>query len=77
MTPLFSITDFIPNGGVMVFAALTAWIFRDHTHRDDARFKGVSDSFRTISEKLDKAVEVQSKSHAEILKILLEQKNDK
>jgi hypothetical protein len=72
-----SFTDYLPNGLVVAVATVGAWVFRDHVARDDARFQEIANAFSEVGKKLDKAVEVQSQSHAEILRILLEQKHDK
>lgn len=68
------LTDYLPNGLVVAVATVAGWVFRDHAQRDDTRFKEVASSFKEISAKLDTAVRVQSENHAEILKILLEQR---
>lgn len=70
----FDIAEYIPHGLIVAFAAVAAWVFRDHVERDDARFKEFSASVETLSCKLDSARETEANNHAEILKILLEQR---
>lgn len=70
----FDLSEFIPHGLIVAFAAVAAWVFRDHIERDDARFKEFSGCIKELTTKLDKAFETQAENHSEILKILLEQR---
>lgn len=69
------LTSYIPNGLIVAAGTVAGWIFRDHAHRDDLRFKSVASGLRDMNLKLDSAIEKQSENHAEILKILLEQRH--
>ena len=72
----FELTDYIPHGLVAALGTVVAYVFRDHVKQDEKRFDKFGDAYMSISEKLDKAVDTQAKNHAEILKILLDQKHD-
>lgn len=67
----FDLVDYIPNSLVTAVAVIAGWVFRDHAERDDVRFKGVADSLKDLTEKVDASISAQSANHAEILKILI------
>lgn len=70
----FDLTTYIPNGLIVAAGTVAGWVFRDHAHRDDVRFKSIASGLRDMNAKLDNTIEKQSENHAEILKILLEQR---
>lgn len=74
------LTQYIPHAlatAAATVAGLGAYIFRDHTQRDDARFSKTFELLQLTNSKLDTAVTTQAANHAEILKILLTQAQQK
>jgi hypothetical protein len=68
------LTDYVPHGMVAVLGTVVAYVFRDHVKQDERRFDKFADAYTRMNGKLDEAISKQSSNHAEILKILLEQK---
>lgn len=69
------LTAYLPNSIIVAAGTVAAWVFRDHAQRDDLRFKAFGSGMQELSRKIDRSAETQAANHAEILKILLEQKN--
>jgi hypothetical protein len=70
----FDFTDYVPHGMVAALGTIVAYVFREHTKQDERRFDKFADAYLKMGEKLDEAVAKQASNHAEILKILLDQK---
>jgi hypothetical protein len=72
-----TIVDYIPHAAIAALATVVAYIFKSHDDRDDARFARVGDALLQFNTKMDGAITKQADNHAEILKILLDQKRDR
>jgi hypothetical protein len=67
-----TLSDYVPHGMILALGTIAGWVYRDHAHRDDARFAEVATSLDKVSSKIDEAFKTQASNHSEILKILLE-----
>lgn len=70
----FDFTDYLPHGMIAALGTVVAYVFRDHVKQDERRFDKFTDAYLDLGKKLDETISQQASNHAEILKILLEQK---
>ena len=70
-----TLTDYIPHGLVVTLAGVVTWVARDHMKRDDIRFDGIKADIGTVTGRLTEVADTMASNHAEILRLLIDQKN--
>jgi hypothetical protein len=64
--------DYIPHGAVAALGGVVAYVFKDHTKRDDERFKEVKETHAALDGKYDSLSKKIDEHYIKITDILLE-----
>lgn len=72
-----AITDYIPHGAVAALGAIVAYVFREHTKQDDARFNRIADALEKLQSGQTKLSETIATNHSTILERFIDAAGDR